>query len=404
MTGGCFDMTAIKKTALIFCDDQFGRVDGKTAAGLLRKSETYLIVGIIDRAMGGEDSGDVLQNQCNGIPIFADLENALATLIEVPQCYIYGKAPLATTISERERGLVIQAMSNGMSIVTGLHQFFSDDEEFISAANEYGCEILDIRKPPPPEELHVYSGKVDSVDVPIVAVLGTDCACGKMTTAVEVDSALRRMGINSVLIATGQTCLMQGAKYGISIDALVSQFVIGEVEHAVLEACRIESPDIVLVEGQSSVTHPAFMGSISILKGSQPNGVILQHPPARKLRCDFPDWRMPTVSEEILAIENIASTKVLALALSHEGVSLDEMPALIQDFEDRHNIPTTDVLTDGCNKLIAALFATFPQLSQSSAIDSAIASPQHESWTRDLNTPANRNIAINYSDKLQSPL
>ena len=113
---------------------------------------------------------------------------------------------------------------------------------------------------------------------------------------------------------------------------------------------------------------------------------------------------MPTVSEEILAIENIASTKVFALALSHEGVSLDEMPALIQDFEDRYNIPTTDVLTDGCNKLIAALFAAFPRLSESSAIDSTIASPPHESWPRDFNTPENRNIAINYSGKLQSPM
>ena len=90
---------------------------------------------------------------------------------------------------------------------------------------------------------------------------------------------------------------MQGARYGVAIDALVSQFVVGEIENAVIQAFNNEKPDIILVEGQSAVSHPAFLGSLGILKGSNPDGVILQHPPARKSRCDFPNLKMPAISQ-----------------------------------------------------------------------------------------------------------
>jgi uncharacterized NAD-dependent epimerase/dehydratase family protein len=102
----------------------------------------------------------------------------------------------------------------------------------------------------------------------VIAMLGTDCACGKMTTAVELNKALNNLGLKSIMIATGQTSLMQGAKYGASMDALISQFAIGELENAVVQAFEQEHPDIILVEGQSAVSHPAFMSSIAILKGS----------------------------------------------------------------------------------------------------------------------------------------
>jgi uncharacterized NAD-dependent epimerase/dehydratase family protein len=102
---------------------------------------------------------------------------------------------------------------------------------------------------------------------------------------------------------------------------LVSQFVVGEIENAVIQAFDNESPDIILVEGQSAVSHPAFMGSLGYLERQQPDGVILQHPPARKYRCDFPNLKMPTVESEIKLIEAISQTKVMAIALSHENLS-----------------------------------------------------------------------------------
>ena len=233
-----------KKTALVYCENQFGLMDGKTAAGLVRHSETYNIVGIIDSSLAGEDAGEQLDNKKNNIPIFANLQSALANLPSVPDCYIYGKAPLEATIPVAERALILEAMSQKMDIINGLHQFFSEDPEFVELANQWGVEIHDIRKPPQLKDLHVFTGQIAKVNVPVIAILGTDCACGKMTTAVELNKSLNNLGIKSVLIATGQTAIMQGAKYGVSIDALVSQFVIGEIENAVVRAFEQENPDI----------------------------------------------------------------------------------------------------------------------------------------------------------------
>ena len=365
-------MSISKKTALVYCENQFGLMDGKTASGLVRHSETYNIVGVIDSFLAGKDAGEELDNQKNNIPLFANLQSALANLPSVPDCYIYGKAPLEASIPIAERALILEAMSKGMDIINGLHQFFSEDPEFVEMANRWGVEIKDIRKPPELKDLHVFTGEIAKVNVPVIAILGTDCACGKMTTAVELNKALNNLGIKSVLVATGQTGLMQGARYGVSIDALVSQFVIGEIEHAVVQAFEQESPDIILVEGQSAVSHPAFMSSVGILKGCMPNGIILQHPPSRKFRCDFPLLPMPSIVSEIRLIKAISQSQVIAIALSHENLTETEVQRTIKSYEDRLLLPTTDVLTYGCDKLIHALGNLFPTLERQSPRNSQI--------------------------------
>jgi uncharacterized NAD-dependent epimerase/dehydratase family protein len=292
------------------------------------------------------------------------LEDALDHLSNIPNYYIYGKAPLGSLISDEERYLILEAMQKGMNIINGLHQFFSEDQEFSAMALQCGIDIKDIRKPPALEDLHVFTGQIHRVNIPVIAVLGTDCACGKMTTAVELNQALNQQGIKSVMVATGQTSLMQGSKYGTSIDALISQFVIGEIEHAVVQAFDAEKPDIILVEGQSSVSHPAFMSSIGILKGSMPDGIILQHPPQREWRCDFPDLSMPTLKSEIQLIEAIAQSRVLAITLSHENLTPEKVINIIDDYEINFRLPTTDVLDYGCQKLIHMLCDQFPNLNQ----------------------------------------
>ena len=357
-------MTTKKETALVYCENQFGLVDGKTAAGLVRHSDLYTIVGVIDSSLANKDAGEALGDQKSNIPIFANLAAALRQLPEIPNCYIYGKAPLDACLSLSERFLIIEAMKKGMDIINGLHQFFSDDQEFADMAAQCNVRIKDIRKPPKLKDLHMFTGQISKVNVPVIAVLGTDCACGKMTTAVELNKALENLGIKSVMVATGQTSLMQGAKYGASIDALVSQFVIGEIEHAVIQAFDREHPDIILVEGQSALSHPAFMSSVGILKGSMPDGIILQHPPARKFRCDFPHLAMPTLESEIRLIEAISQSQVIAIALSHEGLKDAEIPRIIANYERSLRLPTTDVLNYGCQKLIQALGDRFPKLKQ----------------------------------------
>ncbi|MBT3923630.1 MAG: DUF1611 domain-containing protein, partial [Nitrospina sp.] len=257
---------------------------------------------------------------------------------------------------------ILEAMMKGMDIISGLHEFFTLDPELSHIAALNGVQIKDIRKPPPLKDLHLFTGQISQVNVPVIAVLGTDCACGKMTTAVELNETLNNLGIKSVLVATGQTSLMQGAKYGVSTDALISQFMVGEVENSVVQAFEKESPDIILVEGQSAISHPAFLSSIAILKGSMPDGVILQHPPARKFRCDFPNLAMPTPESEIKLIETISKTKVVAITLSHEDMDDHEVLKVIEDYEKRFQLPTTDVLSSGCQKLVQALSHQFPAL------------------------------------------
>lgn len=357
-------MGKIKKTALVYCEAQFGLVDGKTAAGLVRHSEVYTIVGVIDSLLAGKDAGHELEGKRNGIPIFTDFKDALYNLSETPDCYIYGKAPLEASLSIKERFLIIEAMQNGMDIVNGLHQLFSEDKEFVDQATLHNIHIKDIRKPPELKELHVFTGQISKVDVPVIAVLGTDCACGKRTTAVELNKVLNDIGIKSVLVATGQSGLMQGARYGISIDALPSQFVIGEIENAVVQAFDNENPDIILVEGQSSVGHPAFMSSNGILKGSMPDGIILQHSPGRQFRCDFPNFTIPTVESEIKLIKNNYQVDVLAITLSHENLFEIELNKIIADYEENLHLPTTDVLLHGCDRIVQALREQFPQLDK----------------------------------------
>jgi uncharacterized NAD-dependent epimerase/dehydratase family protein len=357
-------MASTKETALIYCEQQFSLVDGKTAAALIRHSELYTIVGVIDSLLAGKDAGEELGGEKSGIPIFTNLEEALSKLPEIPSCYIYGKAPLDAYISNEERVLIVEAMEKGMNVINGLHQFFSEDQEFVRIAAKNNIQIKDIRKPPLLKDLHVFTGRIAEVTVPVIALLGTDCACGKMTTAVELNKTLISLGIKSVLVATGQTSLMQGAQYGVSIDALISQFVIGEIENSVLQAFDSERPDIILVEGQSAVSHPAFMSSLGILKGSMPDGIILQHPPARKFRCDFPHLAMPTIESEIKLIEAISQARVLAITLSHENLEDEEILSIIEDYEQQFQLPTTDVLSHGCQKLVQALCKHFPKLNK----------------------------------------
>lgn len=359
-------MKTHKEAALVYCEKQFGLVDGKTAAGLVRHSEIYDVVGVIDSALAGQDAGEVLDGEKSGIPIFASLEIALNHLLEVPKHYIYGKAPLEACIPPEERRLILAAMEKGMNIVNGLHEFFTEDNEFVAMAARHNVHIQDIRKPPSLKELHVFTGQRSKVTVPVIAILGTDCACGKMTTAMELNQALNNLGIKTLLVATGQTSLMQGARYGVAIDALISQFVIGEIEHSIIQAFEQESPDVILVEGQSAVSHPAFMGSLGILKGSLPDGVILQHAPARRFRCDFPQLAMPTIESEIALIEAISPARVLAITLSHENMTKAETSTVIDKYERHLKLPTTDVLNYGCQKLVQQLIHTFPQLDQRS--------------------------------------
>jgi uncharacterized NAD-dependent epimerase/dehydratase family protein len=198
-------------------------------------------------------------------------------------------------------------------------------------------------------------------------VLGTDCAIGKRTTATVLTRALNARGIKAVMIATGQTGLIQGARYGVALDAMPSQFCAGEMEGAVIKAFEAEDPDVIIIEGQSALGHPAYLSSGFILRGSQPQGVILQHAPARRMRCDFDDLVIPSPAVEINLIETFADTKVIGLTINHENMSDAEVTAAIVFYELELGIPATDALTRSSDALVDMVLHAFPALGRHGA-------------------------------------
>lgn len=350
-------------TAIIYCEGQFGEQDGKTANGLIRRSELYEIVSVIDSSLAGRDAGEVLDGTAVGIPISADLHAAIRAHGTVPDYLICGVAPADGLLSPAQRLVLLDGIARGMHIVNGLHEFLADDLEFAAAALLSGITITDVRRPKPARELHLYSGRIDAVTCPRIAVLGTDSAIGKRTTATLLVDALRAVGVNAVLIGTGQTTIIQGGRYGVALDALVPQFCSGEVEHQVVRAFEAENPDIIIVEGQGSLSHPAYLTSAHILRGSKPEAVIVQHAPKRRVRGDFPTVLMPTVASEIALIEAFADTRVIGVTINHEGMLDAEVDAAIDEYELAFGFRATDPLTRPLARLIDMVVTAFPHLA-----------------------------------------
>jgi uncharacterized NAD-dependent epimerase/dehydratase family protein len=351
-------------TAIVYCEANFGAIDGKTANGLVRHSERYEILSVIDSEKAGLDAGMVLDGILNAIPICRDLAESLEKAVTVPDYLIFGMAPSSGMLSLHERGLVLEAMSHGMNIVNGLHEFLGDDPVFKAACAVSDVEIIDVRKPADKKDLHMFTGEIAQVTCPVIAVLGTDCAIGKRTTATILSQALNDRGVKTVMIGTGQTGLIQGNRYGVALDAVPSQFCAGELEAMVIKAFRIENPDVILIEGQGALSHPAFSTSSFILRGACPDGVVLQHAPGRTARCDFPEMVMPTPAAEINLIETFARTTVIGVTINHENMSDAEVSSAILRYEIELGIPTTDALSRSTERLVEMLVRGFPKLSE----------------------------------------
>jgi len=341
--------------ALVLCEGAFGTGDGKTANGLVRHTERYRVAGVIDSKHAGRDAGEVLGGAPRGIPIFASLAQALGRLADQPTHLVIGLAPEGGRLPETYRTVVIEALRVGMNVDSGLHEFLSDDPELAKLAEEHGATIRDVRRTPPRERLHFFTGAINDVDAIRVAVLGTDCCCGKRTTSTLLTEALCRTKTSAVLIGTGQTSWMQGTRYGILLDSLINDFVAGEIENAIVEADRGESPDVIVIEGQGALTHPAAPGGFEILASAKPHGVVLQHAPARETYLDHPDEPIAPPEVHIHAIESVFRSRVIAMAVNSEGIQPDKIADAVAGLERRYGIPCCDPLTQGPGRLVDAV-------------------------------------------------
>ncbi len=339
-------------TAIVYCEGAFGTPVGKTANGLARYTARYRVLGVIDSTKSGHDAGEVLDGKPNGIPIFENIEVALKT---APQYLVIGLAPDGGQLPESARQAVKRAIEAGVNVDSGLHQFLSEDAEFAALAEKHGVRIRDVRRPPDRSELHFFTGKIEEVKALKIAVLGTDSAIGKRTTAVKLNQALNDAEIKSELIGTGQTSWLQGVKYGIRLDSLVNDFVTGEIEHAIHQAWINERPQVILLEGQGSITHPAYPGGFELIAAGRVDGIVLQHAPARKVYDGFDNYPIASLDREIQILGLLAQKPVIALTINHEKMSDEEVAATIAEYEARYGRPATDVLKGGCSKLVSAI-------------------------------------------------
>ena len=345
--------------ALVLCEGAFETLNGKTAHGLVRFTKRYNILGVIDSTCAGKDAGEVLDGQPRGIPIYSNLAAALQANFRQVKYFVIGLAPEGGKLPPSYREMVAAAMAAGLNIDSGLHEFISDDPMFSALAQKHGVQIRDIRKPPPKNELHFFSGKIKEVEAIRLAVLGTDSAIGKRTTAWKITQALNASGVKAEMIGTGQTAWMQGAKYGIRLDAIVNDYVSGEIEHAIWQCWQEEKPQVLLLEGQGSLMHPAYSGGFELIAAGRPHAIILQTAPKRTAYDGFPDFPMAPLEKELKVIELLANRPVLALTLNHENMTDAEIETTQRQYETHFGIPCCDILKHGTQKVIDNIIENF---------------------------------------------
>jgi uncharacterized NAD-dependent epimerase/dehydratase family protein len=344
--------------AIVYCEGAFNTPNGKTAHGLVRFTRRYQVVAVVDSRYAGRDAGDVLDGKANRIPILGSLYQAVkaAAGTERPATHlVVGLAPDGGRLAPTARQDAQNALALGLNIDCGLHDYLSDDPQMIKLAAQYGVTIRDIRKSPKIGNLHFFSGKIEEVKALKIAVLGTDSAVGKRTTAWLIVNGFMELGLRAEMVGTGQTAWMQGVKYGIIMDSLVNDFVAGEIEHAVWTSWKEAKPDVIVIEGQGSLMNPAYPGGFEILAAGRPDIVILQHAPARLEYDGFPGYAIQPVAQQIQVIELLSGKPVVAVTINHEGLAVDQIPNICGAIQKDVGIPVFDVLQDGAGTLVEFL-------------------------------------------------
>ncbi|MFP3872191.1 MAG: DUF1611 domain-containing protein [Candidatus Aenigmatarchaeota archaeon] len=332
---------------VILTDGFLDEGTAKTAHGLLRHSERYEIVGVVDSEFAGETTDDILRRS-KSVKIYPDVPSLLEE--EKVETLIVGVATVGGYLPENFREHIKTAIRNGIDIIAGLHHYLNEDEELSGLAGEYNVTLRDIRRSPPLEELHYFQNRKKEIGALTIPFLGTDSSVGKRTALLEVYESLKERGDRVEWVATGQTGLLQGSDYGLPLDSIKGDYMVGELEHQIWKAWKEKKPDFILIEGQGSISHPAYVcGSRAVLAGSQPDGVVLQHDPVRRYRHyqeENLEWPMPEVGEEIELIRKFSGADVIAITLNTKDMDEKETEKYRIEYEQRYNLPVADALGD----------------------------------------------------------
>lgn len=345
-----------KPNAIILTDGILHESDAKTAHGLIRGTERFSIVGVIDHRHAGKDAGEVVDGKHRNIPVYATVEEAISQQPSIAYCII-GIATVGGVLPERFIPVIQLCISKGMSIVNGLHEFLNDHVEIAALAKKHQVELIDVRRPKAKKDLHFWNGSIFSVKALTIAVIGTDCALGKRTTCRFIKQACLSNGISTEMIYTGQTGWMQGGVYGFIFDSTLNDFISGELEHAIVQCWEETHSQVILIEGQSALRNPSGPCGAEMLISGNAKHVVLVHAPKRTYYEHTPLWgAIHDVESEIQLIQ-MYGAQVIALALNTEDCTDAEASAFQTQYQQTLGIPVLLPIQQGVDQIIPVIQA-----------------------------------------------
>ncbi len=336
------------KKILIYTGDSFGLnarktmpSRPKTADGILRYAK-YNIVGLVDGYCKKIYVSEILKDVKNKIPIFKTIEEAKEKTSA--NILMIGIAPKGGKIPKDLIDNLVWALENNFDLVSGMHMSLSLCPKILKSAKRNSRKIWETRLSP--SELPIASCQAYKIKKPIVLTIGTDAAIGKLTTTYEL-AKMASKKYNTCIIPTGQTSIMIEG-WGIAVDKCEGDFMAGAVEKMILEKENKDNPDIYFIEGQGSLSHPAFSTTaIALIHGACPTHLVLVHRPLRKriTGCQLlpvPDIKKVIELAEKAVIPSFLKTKVVAIALNTNGMTVQEAKKIIDEIKNKTGLPTTD--------------------------------------------------------------
>ena len=348
----------------IFAEGLFAKHTGKTAHGVIRYGNRD-VVAVIDSSCAGRTAVEVEPFALKPVPIVATLEEALERGADT---LLIGVAPPGGKLDPAWRPTLIAALEAGVSLEAGLHTQLNADEELREAAARHGAELRDLREAPP--DLTVPNGPASRPgSVQVVHSVGSDTVIGKKVVTLELDRAARERGIRSVYVPTGQTGVAI-AGWGIAVDHVISDYVAGAAERLVHQGA--ERGDLLFVEGQGALFHPAYSGvTLGLLHGSAPDLLILVHKPNATHNRNYPEVPIPPLNELIASYESVASrirpALVGAIALNTSDLGEDAARAAIADAERETGLVSDDVVRFGPERVLEAVLQALDTTAKSPA-------------------------------------
>ncbi len=343
-----------KTRAMVYADRLYNCADGKTAHGLVRFSKRFDVVCVVDSTLPHGDAAWFLDQKKKGIPLLNDLEEAFNKTR--PDTFIIGAVSEAGMLPKGYDKAVDWALSKGLDVVSGLHQFLSDDPRYTRLAKQHHCTITDVRKIFR-DYRRFYTGDITKVPSLRIALIGTDSAIGKRTLAVLLVEELHKRGRTADMIFTGQTGWLQGWPHGVVLDAMINDFVSGGIEGAILDSWKNLHPEFMIIEGQGSLVHPFFPGGFEILTAGQVHGFILVDAPKRPHLDGFSAYPMPDPRRVINIATLLTEKQLIGIGINHEHMSKTDIISLKATYQQMFQVPVLDPLTEGVADLVDALEA-----------------------------------------------